>query len=359
MSPRSTLLTSADRRPAPRVLALAALASLAVHLVLLQSTIRLPNRLEESPPLLATITELPPPPAPAKTVAAPQPPKPKHRRVVRAAPPVRLESPDPELLAAATPAPSPASTTAESAAIPLESPDAVPQPPLEETIPPAPSIAPPRELPPRIDLAYRAFLGTRGFLIGDAVYRLEHSGSQYRISTVGEARGLAALLFPGEARAKSEGAITADGLQPVSYSVERTSGNRREAASFDWESGMVQLNGDQSAPLELPTFDPLVVLWQFYFAPPAQDETEFNIATTRKVYHVTFRRVGTEKITLPFGDVDTEVWKRVDADSTIQAQVWLAPSLRYVAVKLRLSNARATVEGLLDSIRVDDTVAQR
>jgi hypothetical protein len=154
-------------------------------------------------------------------------------------------------------------------------------------------------LPPRIDLAYRAFLGTRGFLIGDAVYRLEHSGSQYRISTVGEARGLAALLFPGEARAKSEGAITADGLQPTSYSVERTSGNRREAASFDWESGMVQLNGDQSAPLELPTFDPLVVLWQFYFAPPAQDQIEFNIATTRRIYHVTFRRIGAEKSRCP------------------------------------------------------------
>jgi hypothetical protein len=241
----------------------------------------------------------------------------------------------------------------------VREPEPVAPPPLEEAIPPAPSLAPPRELPPRIDLAYRAFLGTRGFLIGDAVYRLEHSGSQYRISTVGEARGLAALLFPGEARAKSEGAITADGLQPVSYSVERTSGNRREAASFDWESGVGELNGDQSAPLELPTFDPLVVLWQFYFAPPAQDETEFNIATTRKIYHVTFRRIGAEKITLPFGDVDTEIWKRVDPDSTIQAQVWLAPSLRYVAVKLRLSNARATVEGLLDSIRVDDTVAQQ
>jgi len=343
MSSRIASFASFDPRPGSRVLAVAALASLAVHIVLLQSTIRLPDRIEESPPLLATITELPPPPAP---VATPSPVKPKHRRVVRAAPPVPVETPAPEVVAAATPVPEP-----------VREPEPVAPPPLEEAIPAAPSLAPPRELPPRIDLAYRAFLGTRGFLIGDAVYRLEHSGSQYRISTVGEARGLAALLFPGEARAKSEGAITADGLQPTNYSVERT--NRREAASFDWESGMVQLNGDQSAPLELPTFDPLVVLWQFYFSPPAQDQIEFNIATTRRIYHVTFRRIGTEKITLPFGAVDTEIWKRVDADSTVQAQIWLAPSLRYVAVKLRLSNARATVEGLLDSIRVDDTVAQQ
>jgi hypothetical protein len=345
MSSRSAFFASSDRPPASRVLALAALASLAVHIALLQSPIRLPDRVDESPPLVATITELPPPPAPVETRA---PAKPKHRRAVPAAPPVPVETPAPEVAAAAT-----------AVAEPVREPEPVAPPPLEEAIPATPSLAPPRELPPRIDLAYRAYLGTRGFLIGDAVYRLEHSGSQYRISTVGEARGLAALLFPGEARAKSEGAITADGLQPTSYSVERTSGNRREAASFDWESGMVQLNGDQSVPLELPTFDPLVVLWQFYFAPPAQDQTEFNIATTRKIYHVTFRRIGAEKITLPFGEVDTEIWKRVDADSTIQAQVWLAPSLRYVAVKLRLSNARATVEGLLDSIRVDDTVAQQ
>src|SRR6185369_13080289 len=343
MSSRIASFASFDPRPGSRVLAVAALASLAVHIVLLQSTIRLPDRIEESPPLLATITEMPPPPAP---VATHSPVKPKHRRVVRAAPAAPVETPAPEVVAAATPVPEP-----------VREPEPVAPPPLEEAIPAAPSLAPPRELPPRIDLAYRAFLGTRGFLIGDAVYRLEHSGSQYRISTVGEARGLAALLFPGEARAKSEGAITADGLQPTSYSVERI--NRREAASFDWESGMVQLNGDQSAPLELPTFDPLVVLWQFYFSPPAQDQIEFNIATTRRIYHVTFRRIGTEKITLPFGDFDTEIWKRVDADSTVQAQVWLAPSLRYVAVKLRLSNARATVEGLLDSIRVDDTVAQQ
>ncbi len=348
MFSRSALFAPSDRRHASRVLAVAAFASLAVHIALLQSPIRLPDRVDEPAPLLATITELPPPPAPVeKRTSA----KPRPRHVVRALPPVPVESPDPEVVAAAVPA-------AESAT-PAPVPEPAAPPAIEEPIPATPSLAPPRELPPRIDLAYRAFLGTRGFLIGDAVYRLEHSGSQYRISTVGEARGLAALLFPGEAKAKSEGAITADGLQPTSYSIERNNGNRREAATFDWESGMVQLNDDKSAPLDLPTFDPLVVLWQFYFAPPTQDETEFSIATTRKIYHVTFRRVGTEKITLPFGDVDTEIWKKVAGDGSIDAQVWLAPSLRYVAVKLRLSNARVTVEGLLDSIRVDDTVAQR
>ena len=38
---------------------------------------------------------------------------------------------------------------------------------------------------------------------------------------------------------------------------------------FDWESGIVTMHGDKTAPLELPTFDPLSLMWQFYFTPPA------------------------------------------------------------------------------------------
>ncbi len=309
------------------------------------------------PPLVASITELPPPPV-AEPKAAP---KPKRRASATARATVPVATP--------TPAPAPE-------APPLESPD-VDADPGPEIATAAPKVAepvdepvavaatepqsPPRHLPPRIDLAYRAFLGTQGFQIGDATYRLEHSGGQYKILTVGQARGLAALLFPGEAKARSEGAITATGLQPDSYSIERTSTHRREAATFDWETGMVLLKDEKSMPLEMPTFDPLVVLWQFYFSPPTGDEMQFNVATTRKIYHYGFKRVGTEKITLPFGDVDTEIWKKVNGDGVIDAQFWLAPKLRYVAVKVRLNNGRVTVEGLLDSIRVDEseTVAQQ
>ena len=45
---------------------------------------------------------------------------------------------------------------------------------------------------PRVDLAYNVYYGTIGFLIGDAVYRFEHTDNQYRIVTVRQARSLAA-----------------------------------------------------------------------------------------------------------------------------------------------------------------------
>jgi hypothetical protein len=331
----------------PRViLTLAFVASVLLHLAITQWDVRFSDPIEDLPPLSATITELPPPPAP---VAAARPTL-KPRRQTRAA-----TATAPEVVAQAEPA----VETSAPAAPPAEMPVAA-APALDEPVVSATEIQPlPKQLPPRIDLAYRAFLGTRGFFVGDAVYRLEHTANQYKISTVGEARGLAALLFRGQGKATSEGAITASGLQPNSYTTERTSINRRESATFDWETGMVQLTDDKFLPLELPTFDPLTVLWQFYFAPPGKDDAEFNVATTRKIYHSVFHRVGVETVTLPFGDVEAEIWRRQSGDGGIEAQIWLAPSLHFVAVKIRMSNDRATVEALLDSIHVDETVAQQ
>jgi len=121
----------------------------------------------------------------------------------------------------------------------------------------------------------------------------------------------------------------------------------------------VLLNDNRTAGLELPTFDPLTVLWQFYFSPPGQDEAEFNVATTRRVYHSQFRRVATETVTLSFGAFEAQVWERTGGDGNLAARVWLAPSLHNVMVKVRLSNGRISGEALLDSIRVDPTLAQQ
>jgi hypothetical protein len=326
------------------ILMLAFAASLLLHLAITQWDVRFSESIEAVPPLTATITELPPAP-----VARP---KPKPKRNVRVA-----TVPTPAVVAQAEPAVEQLVVAPQGAA--PDQPPAAAAPPDEPVTADSEILPLPKQLPPRIDLAYRAFLGTRGFFIGDAVYRLEHSANQYKISTVGEARGLAALFFRGQGKATSEGAITASGLQPNTYSIERTNNYRRESATFDWETGMVTLNDDKALPLELPTFDPLAVLWQFYFAPPGQDDAEFNIATTRKIYHYIFHRVGNETVTLPFGEVEAQIWRRQTGDGGIEAQIWLAPSLHYVAVKVRLSNDRATVEALLDSIHVDETIAQQ
>jgi uncharacterized protein DUF3108 len=351
--PRTTAIRRARpahwlRQHPRRALAGAIVASLLAHLIVAAWPERPSVGAEPLPALTATLTEIPPPPAPmVKRV----PPKRKPKAVVPAAPAV----------IATTETSKPVTAIAEDpvvAAAPADVPSAPPAP-TEEVLPVAASDAPPRSLPPRIELVYRGFLGTQGFLIGDAVYRLEHGDNRYSITTIGEARGLAALFFRGQGRLTSKGTITSAGLQPDRYTAERDSDGRHETATFDWESGIVLLNGDKTAGLELPTFDPLAVLWQFYFAPPEQDEAEFNVATTRRVYHSRFHRTGVESVKLSFGEFDAEVWERTAGDGNITARVWLAPSLHHVMVKMRLSNGRLTGEALLDSIRVDETVAQQ
>jgi hypothetical protein len=332
-----------------RTLACAIVASLLTHLIISMSLEPPAVDAVPLPALSATITEIPPPPTP---IIKRVPPKRKPKAATPAAP----------VIAAATETSEPVAVVAEEPATEAapEAAASAPPAPTEEVLPVAVAdAAPPRQLPPRIELVYRGFLGTQGFFIGDAVYRLEHGDNRYTITSIGEARGLAALFLRGQGRLTSTGTITSAGLQPDLYTAERSSDGRHEAATFDWESGIVLLNGDKTAGLELPTFDPLAVLWQFYFAPPDRDEAEFNVATTRRVYHSRFHRTGVESIQLSFGEVDAEVWERTAGDGNITARVWLAPSLHHVMVKMRLSNGRLTGEALLDSIRVDETVAQQ
>ena len=337
-----------------RRLLLGALAiSLAVHLAMSLWPVEFES-MPESAPLAVTLAEMPPPPVP---VAAKPKTKPKRIAPRPAAPPVPVSTPEPAPLAADD-------TVAADATAVAAAPEPAPAPAPTEVVAAAPEAAnpepPPIQLPPRVDLAYKVFLGTQGFLIGDATYRFEHSGSQYRIATVGQARGLAALLIRGQGRLESHGLITPTGLQPQEFAVERGSSDRREVATFDWESGIVTLHDRNTAALELPTYDPLALMWQAYFTPPSSDQQSFNIATTRRVMHYTVTREGTERIEWAQGVIETERWHRRSDDGKTDGYVWLAPTLHYVPVKLRVvATNRGTVEALLDSIRIDEPLAQQ
>lgn len=197
-------------------------------------------------------------------------------------------------------------------------------------------------------------------MIGEATYRFEHTANEYHISTVGEARGLAALILRGQGKVESRGTITANGLQPHEFSVERGSREKRETAIFDWETGIVTLHEQKTAALDLPTFDPLALMWQYYFSPPTSGEATFSVATTRRVARYTLTREGTERILWGQGEIDTERWHRKSDDGKTDAFIWLAASLHFIPVKMRVSNTdRGTVEALLDSIRIDEPVAQQ
>lgn len=344
-----TAAAKAGRRTR-RLVLVALLLSLLVHLAVSLWPADLASA-PDATPLTATITELPPPPTPAATAAAAKPkPKPTRANPVPApVPPVAAVAavvpPDTAAAdAAAAEARSQATALADAAA-------------AEAAVTPGAATGN-QTLPPRVDLAYKVFYGTRGFLIGDAVYRFEHSNNRYRISTIGEARGLAALILRGQGKIESRGLITEEGLQPLSFRVERGGPDRVETAAFDWEAGLLTLFDGKTEPLDLPTFDPLALMWQYYFTPPTLDKVTFTVGTPRRIHRYTMTREATENIDWPQGKINAERWHRQSEDGKTDAYVWLAPSLRHIPVKMRISNTdRGTIEVVLDSIRVDETAS--
>ena len=346
---RSAHVTATTR--VRRTLVFALLLSVSAHLALTEWPIELPME-PESTPLTATLTELPPPPKPA-AVPPPEPKaKPKPKRAPRAVP-VAVPAP----VAAAPEVEVPAATPAQDFAAETAEPEPAATPAdtaVAEVTPGAVTAG--KTLPPRVDLAYKVFYGTQGFLIGEAVYRFEHAGNRYRIATVGEARGLAALVLRGQGKIESRGLITGEGLQPLTFRVERGGPDRVETATFDWEAGMLTMRNNETAPLDLPTFDPLALMWQYYFTPPTENAVSFTVATPRRLYRYTMTRDGEEDVPWQQGTIDTERWHRRSEDGKTDAYVWLAPKLRHLPVKMRVSNtARGTIEILLASIRVDET----
>ena len=67
----------------------------------------------------------------------------------------------------------------------------------------------------RVDLVYKAFLGTQGFLIGEAIYRFEHAGNDYRIATSARRRGSPRCSCAARARSKAAASSPPTGLQPL------------------------------------------------------------------------------------------------------------------------------------------------
>lgn len=331
-----------------RLLLIALALSLVVHVAVSLWPADLANT-PEATPLTATITELPPPPTPAAVAAAA---KPKAKRTSPIKPPV-----PPVEAVALTPPPDTSAADAADAATTEARANALADAAAraEALVTPGAAVGT-KVLPPRVDLAYKVFYGTRGFLIGDAVYRFEHSNNRYRITTVGEARGLAALVLRGQGKIESHGLITEEGLRPLTFRVERGGPDRVETATFDWEAGLLTLFDNKTEALDLPTFDPLALMWQYYFTPPTVDRVSFTVGTPRRILRYTMTREVTETIDWPQGKIEAERWHRQSEDGKTDAYVWLAPSLRHIPVKMRVSNTdRGTVEVVLDSIRVDET----
>lgn len=304
---------------------------LAVHLLLLQATPgSTPVESAFAQALLTrTITVEPSSPAlrlAADTVSQPRPPPSARRAVV---------APAPREQAVAVPISHPAPPADASA---------VPTPDLLAQAAPAPAqhnVAPTTfDVPGPVRLHYRVTARTRiGTLEGTSQLHWRHDGSEY------EARlELSAPLLPTRTQ-YSAGRITVEGLAPLRFSDKARS---EEAAHFDRDRGRVSFSSNRpDVPLLPGAQDRLSVLLQL--AAMAAGEPALlrpgatvgiQTAGTRDAEVWTFAVEAEKQLQLPGGAMGTlKLTRQPRKEYDQKVELWLAPGMDYVPVRLRLTQA--------------------
>lgn len=169
------------------------------------------------------------------------------------------------------------------------------------------------------------------------VYQLLPNGEQYQITSLIQAKGLAALIIP-DLLQTSDGFLNSTGLQPQHYLYQfGDKTNKTYSADFDWENKKLILHsakGDQTLELTEGTQDLLSFMYQFMFVPPLQN-MQLSITNGKKlgVYDYSFE--GEEVIATKMGDLRTIHLLRMVAEGEKKTELWLALDYQYVPVKIR------------------------
>jgi hypothetical protein len=187
-------------------------------------------------------------------------------------------------------------------------------------------------------LRYKVTAHTRSMLWhADSRLHWRHDGSGYEAKLE-----LSGPLFPSRTQS-STGRITAEGLEPLRFSDKART---EEAAHFEREQGKVTFSSNRpDAALATGAQDRLSVLLQLgamiagdprKFAPGAT--ISIQTASTRDAEHWQFSIEGDEQLQLPGGVLQTLKLTRVPRKEFDQKiELWLAPALDYVPVRLRLT----------------------
>jgi len=224
------------------------------------------------------------------------------------------------------------------------------QPSLPGSPPPPSSPAPPTYRtapPPSMDMKYEV---RRGGYAGDAriTWRIDVDG-RYTLEMQGTgAAGAPASLTP---HWTSRGALDADGVAPERFAVSRR-GRERHAANFRRDAGIVSFAGPaRTWPLAAGAQDRLS--WIVQLAAVLQAEPALAAAGTQISMMVvgahgdaglwTFT-VQRQVVVEGLGGEAVPAWllhRESDHAHDPRVQVWLAPSLHYLPVRLRLTLPRS------------------
>ncbi|MBT9613332.1 MAG: DUF3108 domain-containing protein [Burkholderiales bacterium] len=303
--------------------------SLLVHIsLLLGPQIELPSW-SAPPPLTVDIQTPPPPPA-----SLPQP----VRRPIRPAPKTPpLAQTLPEITTAQSPTPE--STTPSEPAPLTQTPET--PPPLAAPIDNRPTF------PNQFELVYTVYRGDQGMSVGKTTHKWRTANNQYLLTSSTEATGLFSLFFGGRYILTSRGELSANGLKPISFWIQRgQSGERTEFAEFDWEAKSLQYGRSderRNVALGEGTQDQLSVFYQLALTAPHSGRFKLALTTGRKFNQYDYQVIGEETIETPLGPLKTQHLARVAQEAGNSADIWLAVDHHFLPVRFKLGSQKGEI----------------
>lgn len=274
----------------------------------------------------------------------------------------------PSALSASSAASSPTATPPEDRP-PEPAPDIAPTPALAalpsavlDTLPPLPAVSAasaviinPRaaafEWPPSTRLSYAVTGDYRGPVVGTATVEWLRAGSRYQVRMDVSA----GLLF--SRRVSSEGEITPEGLQPRRYDEETKVVLREPRRLTVWLDGdRVRLANGAEAPRPAGVQDSasqfVQMTWLFTTRPALLEKgrtVEIPLALPRRVEPWVYEVLDTETLHTPAGPVQAVHVKprRGAQGNELTAEMWVAPSLQYLPVRLLIRQDAQTYIDLL------------
>jgi hypothetical protein len=191
--------------------------------------------------------------------------------------------------------------------------------------------------PSRLQARYNIFKS--GLKVAVMHETFTRSQGRYRIESVTKAYGLFALLKPEAIYVTSEGAVTAQGLQPETFDYKRKLDTSKNAhADFDWEAGKITLtdrNGTRSAPLHAGTQDRLSAMYQFMFLKLDHAAgLQFDMTNGSKVDDYHYLITPGRRLTFQFGSFQTLYLASPPRPSGGRTEIWLAGKLDNLPCKM-------------------------
>lgn len=301
--------------------------SVLVHLLLLLGPkIRLPSPHTTSQLqiyLPAAVT------APVKAAQAPRKIAPRKKPVPKPAAPQTAATPaaiTDHAVDSPQPEPMPDSPTPPVPPAPLQSAAAAPAPPALPA------------LPQRVEIQYTLYKGVNGLNVGRVAHVWQTEGDRYKLTSTAEASGLFSLFVHGTQKLISQGRITASGLQPESFLIQRgQSPDATDTAQFDWQAHTLEFgNSTNRRSVALPdnTQDLLSFVYQLALLRPQSGSVQLYIATGRKLDTYTYQVIGEEELELPQGRIKTVHLSKQHAPGEDETDIWLAREYNYTPAKI-------------------------